>query len=463
MSSVIISQLILRLLNFAAFSRGLFIALVTLCVSSSNQINGGEMSYIPAGTFMMGDDNHLPDERPAHTVFVSAFYCDKHEISVSLWEEVALWAEKHGYEFDSRVKTAKKGPSWSPAPAEHPMNMVNWFDVVKWSNARSEKEGRTPFYYANSERTKVFRKGEIDFTSAKVNWLASGFRLPTEAEWEKAARGGLVGSNYPWGRSLDGTKGNYRLSGDPFDNGSTPVGYFNGFQAIIERQNSYGGEDWPPIDMVNGYGLYDVLGNVSEWCWDWYDPDWYGNPETQTVNGLALVPDNRGPSSAPTDPIVGGTRLIRGGSFQNDDSSENGNLLRLAYRHQRMPQTALRNLGFRCVRMDVKEKLWLNAIQFGSTDDKWMQLEWFGTFFQSDYNWVYHTDLGWIYPVGEGSYDNWLFLPELGWLWTNGGIYPYLFSPADGGTWLWYDLTRSHSGWFYNFRLEAWVYSGRRY
>lgn len=420
------------------------------------------MSYIPAGAFQMGDDTHLPDERPAHFVFISALYCDKYEVSLSFWEEVAQWGEEHGYEFDSRVKTAKKGPSWSPAPTEHPMNMVNWFDAVKWSNARSEKEGRTPFYYKNLERTDVYRKGEIDFTSDLVNWRASGFRLPTEAEWEKCARGGLVGSNYPWGRSLDGTKANYRLSGDPFDNSSTPVGYFDGFQTIVEQQNSNGGEGWPPLDMINGYGLYDVLGNVSEWCWDWYDPDWYGNPDTLTVNSLARLSDNRGPSTAPTDPIVGGTRLIRGSSFQHDDSSGSGNRLRLAYRHQRKPDTSLRNLGFRCVRMDIKEKLWENALPLDAMDGKWMQLEWFGTFFQSDYKWVYHTDLGWIYPVGEGSYDNWLFLPELGWLWTNGGIYPYLFSPADGGTWLWYDLTRNHSGWFYNFRLEAWMYSGRR-
>ncbi len=462
MCSGIINQLILRLLNVATFSRVLLLVLVTWCISSVSQMNGDEMSYIPAGSYLMGTDTHLPDERPAHVVFISALYCDKYEISLSFWEEVALWAEEHGYEFDSRVKTAKKGPSWSPAPVKHPMNMVTWFDAVKWSNARSEKEGRTPFYYENSERTVVCRKGEIDFTSDQVNWLASGFRPPTEAEWEKAARGGLVGSNYPWGRSIDGTKGNYRLSGDPFDNGSTPVGYFNGFQTIIEQQNSYGGEGWPPLDMVNGYGLYDVLGNVSEWCWDWYDPDWYGNPDTQTVNGLARVSDNRGPSTVPTDPIVGGTRLIRGGSFQHDDSLGNGNLLRLAFRHQRKPDTALRNLGFRCVRMDIKEKLWLNALPLGAIDGKWMQLEWFGTFFQSDYKWVYHTDLGWVYPVGEGSYDNWLFLPELGWLWTNGGIYPYLFSPADGGTWLWYDLVRPHAGWFYNFRLEAWMYSGPR-
>jgi formylglycine-generating enzyme required for sulfatase activity len=462
MYSVTISQLILRLLNVATSSRLFLIVLVVGRISSVNQMNGNEMSYIPAGSYLMGTDTHLPDERPAHFVYVSALYCDKYEVSISFWEEIALWAEEHGYEFDSRVKTAKRGSSWSPAPVEHPMNMVTWFDAVKWSNARSEKEGRTPVYYQNKERTKVYRKGESRVLNNQVNWLASGFRLPTEAEWEKVARGGLVAFKYPWGDLIDGSKSNYRLSGDPFDNGSTPVGYFDGRQVIAQRDNSFGGEGFLPLDMVNGFGLYDVLGNVNEWCWDWYDPDWYGNPDTKTVHSLALVPDNRGPSTVPTEELVGGTRVIRGGSYQQDDDSGRGNPLRLAYRHQRKPDSALRNLGFRCLRLDIQEHLWANALPFGATDDKWMKLNWLGTFYQSDYKWIFHSELGWVYPEGEGSYDNWLFLPELGWLWTNGGIFPYFYSPAGQGTWIWYDLNRSHKGWFYNFRLEAWMYSGRR-
>ncbi|MDE0576764.1 MAG: SUMF1/EgtB/PvdO family nonheme iron enzyme, partial [Opitutales bacterium] len=100
------------------------------------------MSYIPAGSYLMGTDAHLPDERPAHFVFISALYCDKYEISLSFWGDVAQWALANGYAFDSRVRTAKNGPSYSPAPMQHPMNMVTWYDAVKWSNARSEKEGR---------------------------------------------------------------------------------------------------------------------------------------------------------------------------------------------------------------------------------------------------------------------------------------------------------------------------------
>ena len=72
---------------------------------------------------------------------------------------------------------------------------------------------------------------------------------------------------YPWGSSIDGSIANYKLSGDPFDDATTPVGYFNGKQEIVYRFNSLGGERQNPKDRTNAYGLYDVIGNVSEWCW----------------------------------------------------------------------------------------------------------------------------------------------------------------------------------------------------
>ena len=452
-----INQPIFRLLKVATSSRVLLIALGTLWISSVRQINGDDMSYIPVGSYLMGTDAHLPDERPAHFVFISAMYCDKYEISLSFWEEVARWALANGYAFDSRFRTAKKGPSYSPAPMQHPMNMVTWYDAVKWCNARTEKEGRTPVYYEDIEFTKVYRKGDLNLSNDHVNSFSSGYRLPTEAEWEKAARGDLVGTKYPWEGGIDGSKGNYRLSGDPFDNASTPVGYFDGNQLITEQDNSYRGQNYFPLEMVNGYGLFDVFGNVNEWCWDWYDPEWYGNPLTKAINSFALVSDNLGPSTVPTDDIVGGTRVIRGGSFQHDDSRQSGNALRLAYRHQRKPDAALRTLGFRCVRSDIKEKLWLGALTLESSDQKWKHLDWFGTFFQSDYKWIYHSTLGWVYPVGEGSYDNWLFIDGLEWLWTNSVVYPYVFSPLSGGIWLWYDRSRNESQWFYNFQEQAWM------
>ena len=418
-----------------------------------------EFKLIPAGAARIGDNGGQPDERPAHSVYLSPFYCDVHEVTTSHWEEVAAWAEKKGYVFDSRTKKAKKGTSWSPAPERHPMNMVSWYDAVKWCNARSESEGRAPAYYVDSGRTQVYRAGTLDLGSGNVDWDASGYRLPTEAEWEKDARGGASGFKYPWGNLIDGSNGNYRLSGDPFDNASTPVGYYSGSQVIEEQANSFGGEFKPARDMANGYGLYDVLGNVNEWCWDWYRPSWYGDPDSLVPNPHALVPDVRGPATRPSDSIVGGTRVARGGSFQRDNDPSAGDPLRLAYRHQRTPDTALRHYGFRCVRADVRDELWYRAkpLPYATHGGRWMNLEWFGNYFQSLHEWIYHESLGWAYPTGEGSYDNWIFFPDLGWCWTHGGIFPYLYSPAAGGSWLWYNCERKESGWFYHFREKSWM------
>src|SRR5215212_2223216 len=96
----------------------------------------------------------------------------------------------------------------------HPVNNVSWYDAVKWCNARSEKDGLTPCYYSNVGLTVVYKTGR---TEPYVRWTANGYRLPTEAEWEKAARGGLVGKRYPFGDSIDGSQANYSGSGDAFE------------------------------------------------------------------------------------------------------------------------------------------------------------------------------------------------------------------------------------------------------
>jgi len=106
------------------------------------------MVLIPAGTFVMGDtfNEGYPDERPVHTVQVSAFYMDKYEVTKGLWDEVYSWAIAHGYDFNN--------PGLGKA-ATHPVHSVTWYDMVKWCNARSEKEGVTPSYYADAGQTTV--------------------------------------------------------------------------------------------------------------------------------------------------------------------------------------------------------------------------------------------------------------------------------------------------------------------
>ena len=252
------------------------------------------MTLIPAGSFMMGNpfSGGDYDERPTHTVFVSAFYMDRYEVTKELWDEVYQWATNHGYSFDN--------PGYSKA-TNHPVVGINWHDAVKWCNARSEKEARTPAYYTSLEQTNAYRVGRSNVQSGWVNWN-SGYRLPTEAEWEKAARGGASGHRFPWSNvdTIDQSQANYSSfwsSGHPafpYDVNATE-GYHPAFNDGIQPFTSPVGYFAP-----NGYGLYDMAANVWEWCWDLWDDLYYSSsPGT----------DPRGPDSGSLN------RLLRSGSW----------------------------------------------------------------------------------------------------------------------------------------------------
>lgn len=161
---------------------------------------------IPAGSFEMGDSFHewAGDEVPVHTVNVSAFYMQATEVTYAEWRDVYTWAVTHGYGFDNAGNG--KGET-------HPVHSVNWFDMTKWCNARSEKESLRPCYYTDAARTLIYRSGRVALSNGMVCWMANGYRLPTEAEWEKAARGGLSGKRFPWGDTISHNQANYYAHG----------------------------------------------------------------------------------------------------------------------------------------------------------------------------------------------------------------------------------------------------------
>jgi len=243
------------------------------------------MALIPAATFSMGDSlDGEGDAMPTTNITVSAFYMDINLVSYAQWQSVFFWATNHGYGFvDAGAGKA----------ANHPVQTVDWYDSVKWSNARSVQAGLTPVYYMDSGFTQVYANGEV---TPYMNLAANGYRLPTEAEWEKAARGGLSGQRFPWGNVITENLANYYGATASYSYDLGPNGYNTAFTNGVAPFTSPVGYFAP-----NGYGLYDMAGNVFEWCWDWYGTP-YGQP-TKTN---------------PTGPATGSGRVMRGGAWSHD-------------------------------------------------------------------------------------------------------------------------------------------------
>ena len=240
------------------------------------------MVFIPGGDFILGNTMGDPDILDAAPVNanVSPFYMDSTVVTWSIWQGVYLFATNNGYTLNPG---AGKGPS-------HPAQTVNWYDAVKWCNARSEQAGKTPVYYTDAGFTTVYRSGEL---APYANWRAKGYRLPTEAEWEKAARGGLIGQRFPWGNLISQTNANYTGKTASFSYDLGPDG--------LHPLGTIGGSPYTsPVDTFapNGYGLYDMAGNVLQFCWDWYATPYAGGND-------------------PHGAIIGSRRVLRGGGWYN--------------------------------------------------------------------------------------------------------------------------------------------------
>lgn len=231
-----------------------------------NPTDGSGMVRISEGECVIGSDTATPPERPAHRVAVGDFYLAQHPVTNAQYARFILdTGQRVPYLDDPRVRKENWDPerrTLPPGRTEHPVVLVSWRDA-----------------------------------QAYCEW--AGGRLPTEAEWEKAARGGLVGKSYPWGDEIDRDLANYDSQA-----GTTPVGSY----------------------PANGFGLYDMAGNVWEWVADWYDPQYY----------------SASPIRDPHGPQVGTVKVLRGGAWLLFPE-----FCRVAYRFRNSPNFRFNLIGFR--------------------------------------------------------------------------------------------------------------------
>jgi formylglycine-generating enzyme required for sulfatase activity len=275
-----------------------FVTLVVLAVSVSAQSNVPDTFVrINGGTFMMGSLANEPrrkDNEVQHQVMVSAFYMGKYEVTQKEYEEV-MGTNPSRFKGDNL-----------------PVEQVSWYDAVEYCNKRSQKEGLTPAYTINKNQSDPNNESD-DVIKWTVTWNknANGYRLPTEAEWEYACRAGTT-TPFSTGNNITTSQANYD-GNYPYNNNAkggyrektTPVGNF----------------------APNPWGLYDMHGNVNEWCWEWFG-DYSSGSQTDPVGA-----------------VTGIGRVLRGGSWFDD-----GQLLRSAIRNIDFPSNWYDDLGFRLVR-----------------------------------------------------------------------------------------------------------------
>lgn len=314
--------------------------------SSLEITNENGMVLIPSGTLKMGGDNEQADqnEYPKHDVEITSFWMDEHEVTnaqfkefvdatsyITLAERPVDWEEMKTQLPPNTPKPADSilapgalvfNPTNEAVPLNNPQLWWGWVIGASWKHPLGPQSNIDSIM--NHPVVQIAWEDAV----AYANW--AGKRLPTEAEWEWAARGGQENMIYPWGNEAV-------EAGDPKAN------FYQGLFPVKNEMKD-GFEHTAPIKTYasNGYGLYDMAGNVWEWCADWYDVNFYSSDQ-------ALIPQTKGPSVAnnPNMPYQQ-ERVIRGGSFLCNEAYCSG--YRNARRMGSTPDTALNHTGFRCVK-----------------------------------------------------------------------------------------------------------------
>lgn len=309
------------------------------------------MVKIPGGEFNMGasDNEGRPDEYPQHKVKLTAFWMDETEVTNAQFKK---FVEATGY-----ITTAEIKPNWEEIKKQLPPNTPKPDESVlvaaslvfkptitkvdlndasqwwSWTKGANWKHPQGPKSTIQGKDNLPVVHISWDDANAYAKW--SGKRLPTEAEWEFAARGGLINKKYFWGNEEPEQgmpKANTWQGEFPYLNTS-----FDKFKGVAPVKSF----------AANAYKLYDMAGNVWEWCSDWYDPNYYSNLR----GNVSIAPKGPITSHDPMEPTVP-KRVVRGGSFLCNASYCKG--YRVTARMKSSPDTGLEHTGFRCV-ADMKQ------------------------------------------------------------------------------------------------------------